>query len=84
MFTILFWHNDHWVDFVTSGLETGLLSPQGAKSIREWTDIETVAANISYVADQVQVLPPSNKWKVIGPPGVVLPPYIGAAYEVRQ
>lgn len=82
MFTILYYSNNCWVDFITSALETGLINQDEANNIKNF-DIERVSSLISYLGDQVHALPCSNFWKVIGPEGIQLPSYIGASYVIR-
>jgi len=83
MFTIYLQQGDQWVEFLSLAKSLRWIGQQEADFIKNYP-LERVAEVISYFGDQVQCGPPSNFWKVVGPPGHVLPSWVSSAYEATD
>ena len=81
MFTIYVLISGQWAEFLPLARERSVMSQKEADNIGNYTNAEDIAVVISYFADDIQWGPPSNFWKVIGPPSHKLPSWSSATYE---
>lgn len=82
MFTIYCWIENQWEDFISLARERKHISEEEAQFIKDCADLEWLAKIICYFGDEIQIMPPSPLFKVVGPPGRQMPRWSGATYEV--
>jgi hypothetical protein len=80
MFTIYVWI-EKWEEFIPLARKLRHISEEEAQFLKDCADLEWLAKVICYFGDEIQIMPHSSLFKVVGPPGHELPRWSGATYE---